>query len=60
MKKNYRNGIMRLENHGDEMTKFKTESLEEISRLAHFESDGDGGGDAFADENDGVIAENDK
>lgn len=60
MKKNYRNGIMKRDNIGDEITKFKTESLEEISRLPYFESDGESGGSVSAFENDGIIAENDK
>ena len=54
MKKNYRKGIMKIDNVTDEVAKFKTESMEEISRLPYFEKTAESADNIVSAENDGV------
>ncbi len=54
MKKNYRKGIMKVDNAEDEVTKFHRESFEEISRLPYFHGDGENSDNISSSENDGV------
>lgn len=54
MKKNYRKGIMKIDNAVDEVAKFKTESMEEISRLPYFEKTAESTDNIVSAENDGV------
>lgn len=61
MKKNYRKGIMKIDNGEDEVTRYNRECMEEISRLPYFESDGEGTDTISSSENDGVEnSQNDK
>ena len=54
MKKNYRKGIMKIDNVTDEVSKFKNECMEEISRLSYFEKTAEGSDNIASAENDGV------
>ena len=54
MRKNYRKGIMKIDDNKDEITRFNRECLEEISRLPCFESEGDPSGITSSSANDGV------
>ena len=54
MRKNYRKGIMKIDNIEDEITKFSRESFEEINRLPYFEGDGDSSDTISSSSNDGV------
>lgn len=54
MKKNYRKGIMKIDNSEDEITKYNRECFEEISRLPYFESDGETADNISSSENDGI------
>ena len=58
MKKNYRKGIMKIENAEDEVTRYNRECMEEISRLPYFESDGENTDNISSSENDGVKSSN--
>ncbi len=54
MRKNYRKGIMKIDNSEDEATKYNRECMEEINRLPFFESDGERADSISSSENDGV------
>ncbi len=54
MRKNYRKGIMKIDNSEDEITKFNRESFEEINRLPYFEGDGETSDNISSASNDGV------
>ncbi len=54
MKKNYRKGIMKIDNIEDEATRYNRECFEEISLLPYFESDNETADNISSAENDGV------
>ena len=54
MKKNYFKGIMKVYEANDEVAKFKTESMEEISRLPFFTTSKEGADNIASLQNDGV------
>lgn len=61
MKKNYRKGIMKIDNSEDEVTRYNRECMEEITRLPYFESETETADNISSAENDGVEnSQNDK
>ena len=54
MKKNYRKGIMKVDSFEDEVSKFKMESMEHISRLEYFNKDSETADNISSASNDGV------
>ena len=54
MKKNYRKGIMKVDSCEDEVSKFKMECMEQISRLQYFGKDAETADTISSTNNDGV------